>query len=326
MPRRLSVISLLSALALSGCDLFDSGGLDNIPPPPVRPAVPVPAVAAPPAPPRPAEPSETSQALSDYYAELQQGYLSQGLLREDGGGPDTPVTRRQLVENFIRIALFEEFTDIGGRLVPSEKATLLHRWEGPVRMRVEFGATVPERVVGRDEREISRFAQRLARLTGLSVTLDTRNPNFHVFILNEDERRSIGPELRKISPQIDSVAVNTVENMSIDTLCLVFSIDGEGGNEGVYEKAVAVIRAEHPDLLRLSCIHEELAQGLGLPNDSPLARPSVFNDDEEFGLLTRHDELLLRMLYDPRLQPGMSAIEVRPIAEEIAAELLGGPT
>ena len=47
--------------------------------------------------------------------------------------------------------------------------------------------------------------------------------------------------------------------------------------------AVAIVRGEHPDLMRLSCIHEELAQGLGLANDSPYARPSVFNDDEEFG-------------------------------------------
>ena len=44
---------------------------------------------------------------------------------------------------------------------------------------------------------------------------------------------------------------------------------------------------------------------MGLANDSPDARPSVFNDDEEFAFLTRHDELLLKMLYDPRLRPGM---------------------
>ena len=91
-----------------------------------------------------------------------------------------------------------------------------------------------------------------------------------------------------------------------------------------YTKAVALIRGEHPDLLRLACIHEELAQGLGLANDSPQARPSIFNDDEEFGLLTTHDELLLRMLYDPRLTPGMSAAEAAPIARRIASELMGG--
>ena len=63
---------------------------------------------------------------------------------------------------------------------------------------------------------------------------------------------------------------------------------------------------------------------MGLANDSPQARPSIFNDDEEFGLLTSHDELLLRMLYDPRFEAGMSAAEAAPIAREIATELLGG--
>jgi hypothetical protein len=87
-----------------------------------------------------------------------------------------------------------------------------------------------------------------------------------------------------------------------------------------------VIRAEHPDLLRLSCLHEEVAQGLGLANDSPTARPSIFNDDEEFALLTRHDELLLRILYDARLRPGMQSREAAPIARAIAEELVGGET
>ncbi|MFN7052469.1 MAG: DUF2927 domain-containing protein, partial [Gemmobacter sp.] len=85
-----------------------------------------------------------------------------------------------------------------------------------------------------------------------------------------------------------------------------------------------VVRAEHPDLLRLSCLHEEIAQGLGLANDSPLARPSIFNDDEEFALLTRQDELMLKMLYDPALRPGMTAAEARPIVKAIATRLTGG--
>ncbi|RMD94966.1 MAG: DUF2927 domain-containing protein, partial [Alphaproteobacteria bacterium] len=92
-----------------------------------------------------------------------------------------------------------------------------------------------------------------------------------------------------------------------------------------YDRAVAIIRAEHPPLMRRSCIHEEIAQGLGLANDSPDARPSIFNDDEEFALLTTHDELLLKMLYDPRMRPGMTPEEARPVAEIIAAELMGGP-
>ena len=78
------------------------------------------------------------------------------------------------------------------------------------------------------------------------------------------------------------------------------------------------------DLLRLSCLHEEIAQGLGLPNDSPRARPSIFNDDEEFALLTGMDEDMLRILYNPALRPGMSEDEARPIIRDLATQLVGG--
>ena len=76
-------------------------------------------------------------------------------------------------------------------------------------------------------------------------------------------------------------------------------------------------------IVRAVEIHEELAQGLGLPNDSPAARPSVFNDDEEFGLLTTHDEMLLRMLYDDRMQPGMTADQATGVARILAREYMG---
>ena len=76
--------------------------------------------------------------------------------------------------------------------------------------------------------------------------------------------------------------------------------------------------------MRLSCLHEEIAQGLGLANDSPRARPSIFNDNEEFALLTPQDELMLRMLYDPRLTPGMTEGQARPIAAALATQFLGG--
>ena len=106
------------------------------------------------------------------------------------------------------------------------------------------------------------------------------------------------------------------------TYCLVYAISSAGGS--TYTKAFAVIRAEHPDLMRLSCLHEEITQGLGLANDSPSARPSIFNDDEEFALLTPMDELMLKMLYNPLLTPGMTEAEARPIVDSLATALIGG--
>ncbi|MDF0603185.1 DUF2927 domain-containing protein [Psychromarinibacter sp. C21-152] len=302
---------LAGLTALSACD----DTVRTSPPPAARPA----GLAAP----EIVEPSAESRELSAYYARVQSDLTAQGLLRVDGGGPDTPFTERQLVDNFIRIALYEEFTNIGGALVAQQTESRLHRWNEPIRMAVRFGESVPEDQREADRAEIASYAARLARLTGLRITLTERGgANFHVFVVNEDERRRIGPQLRAIVPDISQGAINTVQNMRRSTFCLVFARDPD--DNGSYTQAVAVIRGEHPDLLRRSCIHEELAQGLGLSNDSPMARPSVFNDDEEFGLLTTHDELLLKMLYDPRMRSGMTIREARPVAEEIAAELLGG--
>ncbi len=263
-----------------------------------------------------------SVALSRYYARVQAGLLTQGLLRTDGGGPDAPFSAQDLVDDFIRIALFEEYTTIGGRIVARQTPSQLHRWDQPVRMAVEFGATVPQAQRAIDRSSITAFADRLSRVTGLPIRQVSSNANYHVFIVNELERRTLAPRIREILPGISEAAIQAVQDMPRSTFCLVFALDP--GELGSYSRAVAVIRGEHPDLMRLSCIHEELAQGLGLSNDSPSARPSIFNDDEEFGLLTTHDELLLRILYDPRMRAGMDAEEARVQAEIIAAELFGG--
>jgi Protein of unknown function (DUF2927) len=60
---------------------------------------------------------------------------------------------------------------------------------------------------------------------------------------------------------------------------------------------------------------------MGLPNDDAAVRPSIFNDGKEFGVLTAHDELLLRILYDPRLEPGMTPATAMPLVRRIIAEL-----
>ena len=52
------------------------------------------------------------------------------------------------------------------------------------------------------------------------------------------------------------------------------------------------------------------------------SRPSLYNPSIEFALLTEHDETLLRMLYDPRLHPGMTAEQIRPLLPEIARDAM----
>ncbi len=299
-------------------------------------AAPVPEVAVAPVPPteRPVprpdtaplpERSPESIALTAYYARLQQRLLTQGLIRGDGGGPDTPFTDVMLTRNFVRIALFDEYRlDAAGELSAQATVSRLRRWERPVRLSVEFGATVPAEQRARDANSITTFAARLSRLTGVPIAPADTEANFHVLVLNEDDRAAFAPRLRELVPGIAESSVRAFLRAPRDTLCLAIAFSEGGSSE--YAQAVILVRGEHPDLLRLSCLHEEMAQAMGLANDSPTARPSIFNDDEEFGLLTTHDELLLRMLYDRRLSPGMTAAEAAPIAREIARELIGDRT
>ncbi len=266
--------------------------------------------------------SAESLDLERFYTRVESNLVAQGLLRMDGGGPDAPFGAEDLTRNFERIALYEEYANQGGRLVARQTASKLHRWSQPIRMQLVFGPTVAPEKQARDRAVVTGFASRLARLSGVPIRQVSQDGNFVVFVVNEDERRALAPRLREIIPGIGQAAIDTVIDLPRTSYCLVFAWDPD--ETGSYERAVAVIRGEHPDLLRLSCVHEEIAQGMGLSNDSPSARPSVFNDDEEFGLLTTQDEMLMRMLYDRRLTPGMSAEEAAPIAAVIAQELMGG--
>jgi hypothetical protein len=71
------------------------------------------------------------------------------------------------------------------------------------------------------------------------------------------------------------------------------------------------------------CVIEETTQVLGLPNDSDKVFPSVFNDHSPQVTLTDDDELLVRLLYSPRIDVGMSRAEALKVVREILEE--GGP-
>ena len=318
------LVTLGAVAALAACDPLSTAAPRTTAVTPVaRPAAP-----APRAKPRVAEPtnspSEASLALAAFYTRLQEDLLVRGLLRTDGGGPDTLFTDTILARNFETIALEEEYVR-GAGLEPAPQGTgtgTIKKWLQPVRVQLAFGTRVPQQLRSDARTEVASYVTRLARATSHPISLVNSDGNFHVLFVGEDDRGSLVDRVQALVPQADLQSLQLLDRLPRDIHCLVIAFASEpGGNE--YGEAVALIRAEHPDLLRRACIHEELAQGLGLANDSPRARPSIFNDDDEFALLTAHDELLLRMLYDARLTPGMSAPQARPIIQELATTLAG---
>lgn len=263
-----------------------------------------------------------SAELQRHYERVQANLLAKGLMRTDGGGPDTPYDAATLAKNFETIAFYDEYARGAGLSSRGGKAGRLRRWEDPVRVTVGFGNSVPQEVRLRDRQMIAAYTERLAGVTEHPITMSPVRPNFHVLFMSEDDKEQLIEELRVLVPDVTEDTLDIFRNLPRSIYCLVVA-SSPTGRPNTYHKAIALVRAEHPDLVRLSCVHEEMAQGLGLANDDPRVRPSIFNDDDEFALLTSHDEHLLRILYDPRLRPGMTLERARPIIQTIARELMG---
>lgn len=258
--------------------------------------------------------------LRAFYASVEGDLTASGRMRRDTAPADAPFTDADLVRDFDRIALHDEYVDQGGRFVHTEAPALLRRWDKPVRVAVMTGASTPPEDAARDRANVAAFTQRLAHLTGLDMRLGQgTDVNFLVLFMNSAEREAFATQVRAAYPNFAPAVMSALHDTPLDTFCTAYAFS-EPDRPSVYSAVIVLIRAEHPPFTRLSCVHEEMAQAMGLPNDSPDARPSLFNDDLEFALLTEHDAILLRMLYDPRLRPGMTAAEVRPLLPEIARD------
>ncbi len=306
------LLGMVALLALANCDEALTSSV--VPQP--RPVAPAPAPNA------YVPPSAASQDLARFYQRVERDLLTRDMLRVDGGGPDTPYDADDLARNFEAIAFYSEYPDHAVTTRIRRTDGQLSRWAGPVRIQTEFAPSVAPEIRAKDSADVEAFAERLSKLTDHPISVVNRKANFHVFFAGKDDSAYVVKRLKQLIPGISTPSLDLVANPRANIDCLVFA---SPTNTSPYKfvRAVTLIRAELPDLTRRSCIHEEIAQGLGLSNDSPAARPSIFNDNDEFALLTSHDEKLLTMLYDPRLEPGVTAEDARPVVRIIARELMG---
>ncbi|MBR9768307.1 MAG: DUF2927 domain-containing protein [Rhodobacteraceae bacterium] len=266
--------------------------------------------------------SAAQSASMERLSQFEQSQLSRGLMRTDGGGPDTPFDMHDILRHFQDIAFYDEYDATLGFSRISQ-ASHLEKWTTPVRFNPVFGKSVDRNRVKLAKATVAKYVKKLSRITGHPMLVSARKPNFDVLFMGHDDRDQMDAFLASRGPQIGALAKQVVAMMPEDVHCMVMAFSNAEIRHG-YTHAIAIIRAEHPPLMQRACIEEELAQGLGLANDSPYARPSIFNDDDEFATLTTMDAVMLQILYDPRLLPGMTLDQARPYLYEIS-ELLNEP-
>lgn len=262
-----------------------------------------------------------------------------GNMRPERSAADASFSNDTLVRNFRTIAFDVEEDPFGLGPLPEEERVppILRKWQDPIAYRI---VSTDENLQPRRE-TVELFMKRLASLTGLTIRKesetepldeDGRTFNLSIMILTDDEFARLGafdsfdrPDWSEGEAEAVRSILETVrEWYTAPSPCAgTFYYGPEDGADdyGALSFGLVMVRADLPEALFDSCVEEELTQMMGLFNDDDDVRPSLFNDINEFALMTDHDEYLLRALYDERLKPGMSPDQAMPLVRQIIAEL-----
>ena len=83
--------------------------------------------------------ADTREAkLVKYYNRLEERKISLGLLRQDGGGADTPFDADDIVEAFERLAFYNEYNIDKNQLLPNSNLVSLAKWKSNTNISVQF--------------------------------------------------------------------------------------------------------------------------------------------------------------------------------------------
>lgn len=222
------------------------------------------------------------------------------------------LTDEDYVRNFRTVAFYREF-DADKIQQP------LTRWEGPLRVAL----------VGDVKTRYSEYTrlhlEDLASLTGLDIALAPHEEaNILVILSPEPFERALDTyraDYRSYFSSDRAMEAITAQ-MKAEATCYARVITDEA-DDNVITGAMALIPTDQGRFVVRACIIEELTQAMGLFNDSDEIRPSIFNDSSPNMVLTEHDRILLRVLYDSRLRPGMTWTQAEPVVRLVVAKLRG---
>lgn len=211
---------------------------------------------------------------------------------------DGTLSNEQILANLTEVIFGSEFV--------GEEADFVRKWQGPLRIAVY--AREPEKYRG----IVLSYLEQLGRLTGLDVALvpgQSDGENAHILILGREQFYAYA-----------DANLGAAKNPQTNAFLACFGFF-RVGDSGRISEATAVVPSFISDKELRSCVIEELTQVIGLPNDSFDIVPSIFNDDDMYQDLTWQDELFLRVLYDERIEPGMSRGSFATAARQIIGEL-----
>ena len=251
------------------------------------------------------------ESMSERYRRSMTFSIAQGLLRMERAAPDVPFTTVDLARNFERVMFDHEAQLVAIDPSYARRPLKIRKWLDAPSYSLSGGA-----VRDGDHTIVAEIAAIVSANTGLDVSRARfSGPDIEIFVWDEAERAERAAELRRKGVEMARSGLSRwLTSYEMPCMGIVQTV------RDVFVSAQLFIKAEVEGPMRRSCFEQEFTQAFGLTNDHDSVRPSIFNDRNEFAVLTRHDAALLRLLYDARLRPGQPRREAMPIARRILIE------
>jgi hypothetical protein len=224
----------------------------------------------------------------------------------DGAPPQyTQFSAAELSRGFLTLAF-------GSDLRIGARPTGIRRFDHPIRARIIGGGAVDRRAA------MARVIGDYARAV----------PGLH---LSEATTDSTDIEVRLIDEKDFQSALQTAFGAKIakafvrrtDPQCMT-SVKSTAGGKIVH--SVSFIIVDRGDDVFLDCAFHELLHAFGLSNHDQRNPWTTLNQKRMVGYLTVYDRSLLTLLYDQRIEPGMTVRRARAVLPGVIADLgLAGP-
>ena len=196
--------------------------------------------------------------------------------------------------------------------ITSMKGEMINKGGGKRELKLSF--------VRPDQRYVDMIRRHLTTLVKLTGTVseksDKENEKPANFFIKFVPRLAMG------QPFIaDDVDPDILKRLSRPGVCYFLT---RSISTGAMFRSLIVVNNELPADQMDACLLEEMTQAMGMPNDSDLVKPSIFNQESTRRELSESDMLLLQTLYDKRLPAGTPKADAIRIGREIMQERLGG--
>ncbi|WP_334535581.1 DUF2927 domain-containing protein [Bradyrhizobium sp. AZCC 2230] len=209
-------------------------------------------------------------------------------------------TDAEIVDGFLKTAFGAEY-HLAGRV------DRIRKFDGPVRVFAE-----------------SDRADRKAQLAKVVADIGTRVQHLDIAMTATAEAANVRVKLvrdrdlyRTIASFYGAEKAREIRT-SLDPQCL----SGFRKNDNFeIEHSDVILTVDISDFTFLDCAYEELLQSLGPINDTASVPWTMFNDNVSMGYFDVYDQYILNLLYDPRIKPGMTVLEVRSVLPEVIADV-----